>query len=240
MRIRLAAGLAVLVAFASVASAADPVKVKSPWDFGVGSFVHMKMTTKMSMPGAPAMPDQVSETKQTLVKITDEAWIVKTETKMGETWMTGTEFPWPRKVNPGEVTKDVKVETEELGTEKVTVEGTAYECKKVRMKGAFGTTTTWVNEKLGALKTETETPGTGTTTMVVTALAKKAKAGDKEVVCREQKSTSKTTMGPITSETTQVILTSDSVPGHTVRMEMTMSGQMTMSQVSEIIAFEAK
>jgi hypothetical protein len=240
MRPRLFAGLAALLCLASVASAADPVKVKSPWDFGVGSYVHMKMTSKMSMPGAPAMPEQVSETKQTLVRITDEAWIVKTETKVGQTWMAGTEIPYPRKVSAEAVTKDAKVETEELGTEKVTVEGTAYDCKKMRMKGTFGTTTTWVHERHGALKIESEMQGGGSSTTTVTALAKKAKAGDKEVVCRESKMTSKISMGPTTSETTTVTLDSEAVPGGMVRSETTMSGQMSMTRVTEVIAFEAK
>jgi hypothetical protein len=240
MRVRPLAGLAVLLALASTAFAADEVKVKFPWDFGVGSFVHTKTTTKMSVPGAPAMPEMVMENKQTLVKITDEAWIVKSEQGTGGSWMPGSEISFPRKFTGSDKTSEMKIETEDLGTEKVTVEGTAYDCKKIKAKGSFGTTTSWTNEKHGVLKSETEATGGNTSTMTVTALAKKAKAGDKDVVCREVKNVSKMSMGPVASETTMVMLTSDAVPGHTVRSEMTTSGQVSQTAVTEVIAFEAK
>jgi hypothetical protein len=243
MRARPLVAVAALLSLAAAASA-DAARPKLPWEgFGVGSYVHTKQSTKMSMAGMPAMPEQpATETKQTLVKVTDEAWTVKTETKMGETWTGGTEMVLPRKFSTDKVPgMDPKVVPEELGSEKVTVEGTAYDCKKTKVKTAQGgTVTAWTHEKEGALKTETEIPGQGTMTMTVTALAKKAKAGDKEVVCREAKIVSKMSMGGQTAETTTTTLTSESVPGHTVRTEIVMAGQMSMTTLTEVVAFEAK
>jgi hypothetical protein len=242
MRVRPLVAVASLLSLAAVASA-EPPKVKFPWDgFGVGSYVHTKVTTKMSMPGMPAMPEQpASETKQTLVKVTDEAFTVKTETKMGETWTGGTETVIPRKFTGEKMPVDTKVVPEELGTEKVTVEGTSYDCKKIKVKTGQVSVISWVHEKEGVLKSESDLGGgQGTTTMTVTSLSKKAKAGDKEVVCRESKTVSKTSMGGMNAETTITSLTSESVPGHQVRTEMVMAGQMSMTTVTEVVAFEAK
>src|SRR5688500_13304232 len=95
--------LAALLVAVPSAFAAEP---KGVWDgFGVGSYVHQKSSTKMSgIPNMPNMEPQVTESKQTLVKITDDAYLVKYETKMGEEWQ-GHEMPFPRKGTTSTQTK---------------------------------------------------------------------------------------------------------------------------------------
>src|SRR5262245_43346529 len=117
-----------LVLASSPATAAEDAKVKVGWEgFGVGSYVHQKTTTKLSGPGMPEMPPQTTETKITLVKVTDDAFTVKSEAKSGEMDWQGTEVAIPRK-GTGVEGKDEK--PEDLGEEKVTVEGTEIVCKK--------------------------------------------------------------------------------------------------------------
>jgi hypothetical protein len=233
MRVRALVPVAVL-SLASPASAADAPK--GLWDgYGVGTWVTSKTTSKMTMPGMEAMPESVNESRQTLVKVTDAAWTIKTEMKTGEEWTNAMEMDIPRKA---EAVTGTTPKPEDLGTEKVTVEGKDYTCKKQRVTTPAGTVTSWVSEEAGLLKSESTTPSGDTTSTTVTALAKKVKVGTKEVVCREQKSVSKL-MG---NESTTTFLLSDAVPGHSVRTESTssMGGGMKSTSVTETTAFEAK
>ena len=229
-RIVVGVGLAFLMS--SVASAGDP---KGPWDgFGAGSWVHMKSTTKMEMPGMPSMPDNVSEMKQVLTKVTDDAWTVKYEVKQGESWTTSTEMNIPRKATGPVGGPAAKVE--DLGTESVSVDGKDYSCKKTRAVAGDATVVVWTHADLGALKSESSSPTGGSSTMQVTSLSKKAKVGDKEVECHETKVTTKGSV-----ESTMVSLTSDAVPGHQVRMETTSNtAGMKTSMVTEVVAIEVK
>jgi hypothetical protein len=211
-----------------------------PWDgFADGSWVQMKNSTTMEMPGAPATP-QVQETRQTLVKTTDEAWTIRTETKVGDAWENPFDFPFPRKAKPGE-SEDVKPKEEDLGADKATVEGKEYAVKKVRTTYTMGDVTTvtvsWVSAEHGALRAESEVAGVKST-MEVTSLAKKVKVGDKELTVREMKTVSKAPQG----DSTMIVQWSDGVPGRMVRTETTaaMGGAGKMHTVAELVAFEAK
>jgi hypothetical protein len=224
---------AVLGAFAT-AAAAEPPPVKGPWDgFGAGSSVTQKSTMTSSM---AEMPATTTETRTTLVKVTDDACVIKTETEVGEEWM-GQEMTIPRKATGTEDPNLPKPKVEDLGTEKVTVDGTDYECKKQKtvMDGSSGIS--WTHEKHGVLKVESTHQG-GTSTILVTKLSTKVAVGGKEVDCRETKIVSKMQGGV---ETDMVTLESDAVPGRNVRSESTMKmAAMTTKTVSETTAFEAK
>lgn len=216
---------------ATVAAAGD-VATRLPWDgFGVGSFVHTRSTTTMSVEG---VPPQTSEAKQTLVKVTDEAFTIKQETKIGEEWMA-TEMPFPRKAT-GTPTDVQAPKPEELGDENVAVEGKDYACKKVRFTAMGMTTTTWTHATEGVLKSETKGAGTETS-MTVTKLSFKAKAGDKEVDAREMVMLTKAGG----AETKVTSWDSKAVPGGAVRSEMVSEmGGMKTTVLTETIAFEAK
>jgi hypothetical protein len=237
MRRRLSfAFVAASLALSAVALAGEE-KIKGPWDgLGVGSFVHQKTSSKTAGGGMPDMPAQVTESKQTLIKITDDVYTVKNETKMGDDWQ-GMEIPWPRKapVGPGVDVKEPKVE--ELGTEKVSVDGTDVSCKKTKTTVEGMTTTAWTNEKYGVVKSESSGSGT-TMEMALTKLSAKAKIGAVEVEYREMTSTTKT--GALDMKTK--IWLSDAVPGGMLRTESTtaMPGGMTTTSVTETIAFEKK
>lgn len=235
MRLRSPLAVALVLAATPLAFAGDTPK--GMWDgCAKDSWVQTKTTTKMQMPGVE-MPDNTSETRQTLVKVTDDEWTVKTETKSGDAWVNANEFTIPRKVSKAvaDAMKDAP-KPEDLGTEKVTVDGKEYACKKSKTVFNGVTATSWVSEEHGLLKSVSEAAGGSTSESTVTSLEKKAKIGDKEVVCRETKTVSKA-MG---SETTVVILMSDAVPMHTVRMESAMAAPMKSSTVMEVVAFEIK
>jgi hypothetical protein len=227
----LSLSLVALFAAAPSASAAEP---RGVWDgFGVGSYVHQKSSTKMSgVPNMPDMPAQVMETKQTLVKIADDAWTVKYETKTGEEWQA-YEMPFPRKGQAATAPKP-----EDLGEETLTVDGETLPCRKQKTVVEGATTIAWVNEKYGAVKSETtSTPGTSST-YLVTKLKGTTKIGSVEVEYREAVMTSK----GVGTESKVTSWTSDAVPGGSVRSEMTssMQGGMTTTTVTETLAFEKK
>ena len=222
---------AATVLFASVAAAGDAA-TRLPWDgFGVGSYVHTRSTTTLSVEG---VPPQTSESKQTLVKITDDAWTIKQETKVGDDWM-GSELPFPRKAT-GTPTDVQAPKPEELGDENVAVDGKDYACKKVRVTAMGMATTTWTHATEGVLKSESKGPGTETS-MTVTKLSSKAKVGDKEIDVREMVIVTKAGG----AETKVTSWDSKAVPGGTVRSEMVSDmGGMKTTIVTETIAFEAK
>ncbi len=230
--------LAVL-AFAAAAFAADSTKIPSPWDgFGVGTWVTMKTTTQreMAIPGVPSMPAQTSERRQTLVKVTDEAYVVRHDTKAGDQWVNGAEISYPRvaKALPG-APADVK--PEEIGKEKLTVDGTEIECRKMRTLALGQTMVMWVSDSAGVLKTETSMPNGGTTRMTVTSLSKKATVAGKDLACREEVTTTEAPEMSVKSTRIQ----NATVPGGLVRSESVMRAkQMTMTTVEEVTAYEVK
>ena len=234
MRLRLALASVALCVLASSALAAPPA-VKGAWEgYGAGSWVASKTTTKMEA-GGMAMPAQETESRQTLVKVTDDEWTVKNETKVGEDWTNAVEFKIPRKA-PAGTEKDAP-KPEDLGNENVAVEGKDYACKKQRSVVTGTTTTTWTNEQHGVLKYESEGNG-ASSSMIVTTLSKKAKVGDKEFVCKETKIVSKM---PGAGDTTMVSLSSEDVPMQVVRTEVNnASPQMKMSSVTEVTGWEKK
>jgi hypothetical protein len=236
MRLRLALASVALATLSSTALAAPPA-VKGMWDgYGVGSWVSMKSSSKMEA-GGMAMPAQENESRQTLVKVTDDEWTVKMETKTGGALGNAMEMKIPRKAPTGTAGTTEAPKPEDLGTENVSVEGKDYACKKQRITISGTATTTWTNEENGLLRMDSE-GGTGTSSMVVTSLSKKAKAGDVEVTCRETKTTSK---APGMGETVMTSLTSDDVPMRMVRTEMsTNNPQMKMTSVTEVTGFEKK
>jgi hypothetical protein len=255
MRHRTAAGLGSVVLLAGVALAGDVPGYKSPWEgYGVGSYVEMKTTSKTSGPGMPEMPGSVTWSRETVVKVTDEAHTIKRESRVAEApWTASGEYPFPRKMKMPELPRGMDVpkapDREDLGTEKVTVEGTAYECRKWRMKVDPSTTTTWEHEKHGLLKSETLTSvggGKSTMTRTVTALAKKVSAAGKEFTCREWKTVNAMEMpgmpaGMGGAGTTSVDLESDEVPTRTVRSESSQAmGPMTTTTVRELTALVTK
>lgn len=213
-------------------AAAEEPAAKLPWDgFGVGSSVHLRTTTTMSVAG---VPPQTSESRQTLVKITDEAFTIKMETKVGEEWMA-TEMPWPRKAT-GVAPVAETPKPEELGDEDVTVDGKAYPCKKLRIVAQGTTVTSWVHAVEGALKVETKGAGFEAS-MAVTKLAMKTKVADKELEVRETVSVSKAAG----NETKVTSWTSAAVPGGSARSEtVTEMPGMKTTAVAEVIAFEVK
>jgi hypothetical protein len=218
---------------ASAAQAEDAPAWKDGWtSFKPGSSVTMKISMKMSMPGMPEQPP--TETRQTLVSVTDKEYVVKTETNMMGTW-SGQDMTFPRKAT-GEGMDVKPPPVEELGEEKVSVEGTDYATKKTKIVSNGATVITWTSKEHGALKVETNGPDVKST-MVVTALAKKVTVAGKEVACKEMKTTA--TMAG--SETSTVFLSSEAVPGGMVRMETTANNSgMNISTVTEVTAFEAK
>ena len=225
-----AVGLGFLAA--SVAKAEDAPGWKDPWvSFKPGSTATYKTTSTSSVPGAKERP--ALESRMTLVSVPEKEYVLRSEMKVGEAW-TGRDLTIPRKAAK-EGVEPPKVE--ELGEEKVTVDGTEYACKKTKITILGTTRIAWVHKELGALKSEGPAPGGGTSSMVVTSLSKKFSVGGKDLVCKE----TTTTMPMAGSESTIVKLANDSVPGAEVRTETnTKRGPMTTTQVKELTAFEAK
>ena len=231
MRIRsFAAALAAVGALSVPALAADAPK--GPWDgYGVGTTVTMKQTMKVSMEGAP---ETSTQSRTTLVKITDAEYTLKMEQEMGGQWMAPMEVPLPRKATAvaGEAPKP-----EDHGEEKVTVGGESIACKKTKSVVADTTTITWTNEKYGVVKSESSGAGDIKTTMALTNVAKKVTVAGKEVECREQVVTSKG--GGFDSTTTMLFC--DKIPGSIARSESnSTSSGMTTNVVAEVTAFEVK
>jgi hypothetical protein len=221
---------AVTVAAPRAASAAEP---KSPWEgFGAGSYVHQKTSSTMSgIPNMPSMPPQESESKMTLVKVTDDAWTVKMETKVGGSWQAN-EMVIPRKAPPGTEPK-----VEDLGTEMLTIDGQSLSCRKQKVVVAGTESLTWTNAEHGAVKSESTVAGQRVST-VVTKLAGKTTVAGTEVPYQERV----TTMTSPAGDTTTTQWSSSAVLGGVLRSEMTtaMPGGMTTKVVTETIAFEKK
>ena len=224
--------VAAVVLGLAATSFAGETPIQGPWDgFGVGSWVTTKQATAMA-----GMPAQSTETKQTLVKVTDAEYVISMEMKMGEMTMPAQELKIPRTA-AGAPTSDPKAVVEDLGKEKVTVDGTDYECVKKKTTIDGNATLTWTHDKHGLLKLEGSTAQGGTTAIVVVKLAAKTTVAGKDLECRQTKVTSKTT--GMDMET--MMFECPGVPGRMVKSEMTMK-QMGMESktTTEVIAFEAK
>ena len=84
---------------------------------------------------------------------------------------------------------------------------------------------------------ETTGPGDMKTVLTTTNLAKKVTIAGKELVCREQATTTKGTGG----DSTTTMLYSDKVPGGWVRNESnSTAGGMTTTSVTEVSSYEVK
>jgi hypothetical protein len=233
IRIGLFAAVASLVA-ASAAQAGDVSASKNPWtSFKPGSSVTMR--TKITYP--KGMPDDPPhEHRMTLVSLNDEEYVLKSETKSEDAWTDLEEKTHSRKPSSDDTDKK-PAPAQALGEEKLSVDGAIYVCKKTKTTSNGATEITWVHKQHGELKSETSGPGDKKSTTIVTALAKKVKVAGKEVSCRETK-TSSSREGV---ESTIVILTSDAVPGGTVRVEVSGTRQgVSVNSVTEVTAFEAK
>lgn len=226
-----------LLATAAVAASAraGDVALKSPWDgFAEGSWVLHKATTK-EQGGDPPTPDSVLETRMTLTKVTEKAYAIKLDQKIGEDWI-GTDLDFPRVGSDlSAPAPDAKVE--ELGEEKLIVDGdVAVNCKKQKTTAADAVTTSWTSEKYGLMKSESK-GAAGESAVEVTKLETKVKIKDKEVVCRVTRTTMKSAEFELTSST----WTSDAVPGGEVRTESTTKmGGRTSTTVKETSDFEKK
>jgi hypothetical protein len=222
---------AVVLGLAATSSAGE-TPIKGPWDgFGVGSWVTSKDSTAMA-----GMPAQSTETKQTLVKVTDAEYVISMEMKMGDMAMPAQEVKIPR-IATGSPTTDPKAVVEDLGKEKVTVDGSDYECVKKKTTLDGNATTTWTHDKHGVLKFEGSTANGGTTAMVVVKLSAKTTVAGKELECRQTK-TSVKMMG---ADIETMAFECDGVPGRATKSEMTMKqAGMETKRTSEVIAFEAK
>ena len=237
------------LAIATPAFAADASSAKSSWEgFGVGSWVRRKTTKKMDIPGM-SMPEEVADVRETLVRLTDDAHTIRRESKTETGWESSGEVSYPRRDAAKPADDGSAPNVEDLGTEKVTVEGKAYDCRKSRTTLGDTVTTTWTSTSHGVLKTEVEGPemdGTIRDVRTVTAFAKKAKLAGKELVCRETTTFTKFERPGVPSGgpgdgTTAVELASDAVPGRRVRMEIsTKRGPVSRSSLEELVAFEAK
>lgn len=225
--------LLALAAVTAPAFAADAA-MKMPWDgFGEGSFVMQKTTAKTAMTGAEPN-ESVSEGRQTLIKITEKAYTIKSETKAGEEWMP-MEYDMPRVAAPASV-KPTEAKVEDLGKETLTVDGESIECKKEKVTVAGSTTVTWTHEKYGAVKTESK-GAAGDSTSELTKLKAVVKIKGKDVECRVFTTTMKSPQMEMTSST----WLSDTLPGGVARMESsTKMAMMSTTTVMETTDYEKK
>lgn len=232
MRRPLATAFLAALAVAAPALAGDAAVSKGPWDgFGEGSWVLQKMSAKVEMPGMDA-PSNESVTRQTLVKVTDKAYTVKSEQKVGEEWM-GSEMELPRTAATGATTEPTP---EELGAEKVSVDGEELPCRKRKVVAAGTETISWVHESKGTLKWTSKGPA-GEGTFQVLSFKEKLTVKGKEVVCTKSTTVMKGTQG----DSTTTMWSSDAVPGGLVKMETAsaMAG-MKSTSVVEVTDFEKR
>ncbi|MHC5010082.1 MAG: hypothetical protein ACYTG6_03910 [Planctomycetota bacterium] len=214
-------------------SAENWYRHKSGWEgYGVGTMVHRRMTMRTSGPGMPAPMNNVTETRSTLIRITETSFFIKEETKVGGQW-TASESEVQRTGRAG-----TPPQVEELGTEAVTVEGTAYPCRKQRVTWQEAAepyvAILWNHEEHGVLRMQTESGGQQIA-FTVTKLEVSRTVGGTTVACREMEMTGGSMPGKITH------LTSLQVPGGTVEMHMNMNqGGMQIENKTELLAFEIK
>src|SRR5438105_3762080 len=207
LRIVVCVAVAALVA-ASAAQAADSPSSKDSWtSFKPGSSATLKTWIKTT-PEVPRLMGK-GELRMTLVSISDEEYVVKSEKRSdsGGEWTDSEENTHSRKPTADDAEEAAPAQA--LGEEKISIEGTAYVCKRAKTISNGATEITWVHKQHGKLKSERSGPGDKKSTTIVTALAKIVTVAEKKVSCREEK-TSSSDAG---IESTIVQVTSDAVPG---------------------------
>jgi hypothetical protein len=220
-------------------------KRPSAWTgHGAGSMVHRRTTAVTSMPGMPAPQKTVTEEKQTLLRETEDAYVIKVERLVMGAWTTTEE------TEPKVMRVNAEADISDLGEEAVTVAGTSYPCHKKQVKnlgmksqaapGAAATTgILWVNDTHGVLKMEMTMSMMGqamTTTILTTKLSASHTVGDVTLDCREMQMSSSAMAGGVTT-----MLQCMDVPGQVVRMEMKQShGPVQMEHVTELLAYVRK
>ncbi len=213
---------------------------QSDWEgYAAGTSYTTRTTMKGTMGGQAF--ERVTDTKTTLVKVTEKEFTIKTETSAMGMKMPASTSTEARK-------KDVKVETKEAGSETITVAGTAYACKKIigtkTEKGKKETMTFWVHETAGVLKYQMNMDvGSGQKTNVI-GVAKKLKVqhkvGTTTFDCREFEVEMNMPQMGKTKRTMR--LTKDSSPvqalWHTGTMSRPGMGEMVMT--TEVVAITIK
>ena len=225
--------LPILLALAVAPAARPPPPAGGGWGGGGGG---------ARRPMRPPRPDnlnptRVEEIRYTLKSVTESKWWLSTEVRDAGRWIPTQEVYWdrPKTVTPG---GSSEATTEGLGVESVVVDGKAHACTKSRTTAPDSVSTSWVSEEHGLLKSEWKgTKRDGSVCMVVTALSKKVKVGQREIGCRE----SKTVISSAGREATALRLESDAVPGRLVRLESTSEGPDVSSTIlKEAVAYEIK
>lgn len=228
-------------------------KRTSIWSgFGVGTMIHHRTSTEMRIRGRPDAGGKTStETRMTLVEVTETEFVVKVEEREDGQWIA-TQEKEPRGGEQDGAGLEVKAD----GEESITIEGKSYPCKRRIVsdvsavigdpmtrrepgprKGEDGGTV-WEHETLGILKVETSTTADGetaTTTQVVTRLNVSHHVDDTEISCREMTWTTNMVGGKT------VMLESAAVPGRTVLTTGEVKqGPITMTHIKELVGFTTK
>ena len=218
--------------------------------YGVGTVVHHRTTTDSSHPGMK--PQQiVTETKRTLVRVTDDHYVLEVETTVGDRTQTSEERV-PKTGGPDALVRIVPFAagTEQarkvVGSESVTVAGQAYACTKVERTfpcspnargsscGGSGegpttfVTTTWEHPAHGILKM-TSSGGWGMD-LETSALDAQHVVGDRLLQCKAS-----TLSG---QGVTAKRLDCREVPGELVRSDTSIErGPLKSRVVTELVTF---
>lgn len=162
-------------------------KRTSEWEgYAVGTMVHTKNTNTVTMAQLPKPRTTVSETKRTLMAISEKEFTVKVETRVGEAAWTTMEVKEPRR-DP----KAATYKEEKLGEGSVDIGGTSYACTRYRITVTqpelpAQVSEVWVHDKKGVLKGIVEgTAGAERVEMTVTKLDVKRTVSGHEMSCRE-------------------------------------------------------
>lgn len=247
------AALLALPSFASDWSLEDSLKRTSVWSgFGVGTMIHHRVTTEIQVRGRPDMDrESVTETRMTLVEVTEAEFVVKVEERADGEWVA-KEVREPR--DSGAAAAQPTVEPD--GEESVRIGEKTYPCKKRTVSDVAALLhdplegedtgggewpkggTVWEHETLGVLKVETSMPAQGRTatrTQIVTNLDVRRRVGETTISCREL-SWSTNMLGGKT-----VRLVSPTVPGRTVLTTGTVEqGPVTMTHRRELVGLTTR
>ena len=206
---------------------------RSPWEScGVGTMVHHRTITEFQHPflekhrdQLPAPPRFETEVKRTLLKLTKDSVVVKTEQSLQGKWKERTST-LPRQSTPPKV--------EDAGEGIVLLADKPLRCKKKRLTWErYKEVVVFVHEKHGVVRVDTIRP-------IKTVLQLKrlnvplAVAGTK-LMCREY------ALSSISKGMTGTKLLSLQVPGLTVRLKRTSSkpgSQKVVRVVTELIGFK--
>lgn len=237
----LCGGLALL--FASSARAGDGwsledylnARAQAKWSgCGVGSMIHIRQTQTITMPQLPAPRKTVTETKETLLAVTDDGYKVKVETLNGGQWTTS------EKVEPKVAMEQSKVE--DAGTGTVSVGGTDYPCTKktvtmtmANQPGQTQTWTIWENADKGIL--EVDQKGAQDSSLKTEEFDAPVTVGDQSVSARKFA----LSMQIHGHATTGTFWASTAVPGRFVRQEISGDqGPVKFEMKREVVEFLKK